>query len=128
MGYCATQRDEEFFIPADRKAECVQAIKGLAGLRRQFGFSWVDDDFVEKNTFCEIMEAWRWEVSLSKDGDAIGICFQGEKLGDDDVLFGAIAPFVRAGSYIEMHGEDGAIWRWVFDGKECVEKVAKITF
>lgn len=32
------------------------------------------------------------------------------------------------GSYIEMRGEDGALWRWVFDGKTCKEITAKITW
>ena len=56
------------------------------------------------------------------------IYFEGEKYGDDDLIFNAIAPYVEDGSYIQMNGEDGAIWRWVFENGKCVEKQATITF
>ena len=37
-----------------------------------------------------------------------------------------VGPYVEAGSYVEMRGEDGARWRYVFDGKQCVRKEPKI--
>jgi hypothetical protein len=46
--------------------------------------------------------------------------FTGQKLGDDNILFAALAPYVEADSYITMVGEseDGdEFWRWVFDGQ-----------
>ena len=38
----------------------------------------------------------------------------------------AIAPYVEAGSYIEMYGEDGDKWRYVFDGKTVKEVYPKV--
>jgi len=32
-------------------------------------------------------------------------------------FFEALAPYVEAGSYIEMAGTEGGAWRWMFDGK-----------
>ena len=74
------------------------------------------------------MASWRWEVEEDEDHNIISINFCGEKSGDDLILFDAIAPFVEPGSMIEMLGEDGAKWRWIFDGKTCEEKYAKIVW
>jgi len=71
------------------------------------------------------------KLSMShKDKEYItGIYFNGEKFdGTEHEMFNSIAPFVEAGSYIEMLGEGGEIWRWVFDGETCEEKAATITF
>jgi len=58
-----------------------------------------------------------------------GISFEGESQdGSEEAMFQSIAPFVEADSYIEMQGEAGEIWRWVFDGTTCVEKVANLNF
>ena len=52
----------------------------------------------------------------------------GDALCDDRLLFDAIAPFVKAGSFIEMSGEDGTLWRWHFDGKQCQEQLGHVVF
>jgi len=54
--------------------------------------------------------------------------FEREKIGQEDLLFDAIAPWVREGSYIEMSGEDDAMWRWVFRGGGCHEVTPTITW
>jgi len=50
------------------------------------------------------------------------------KLWDHDEMCKQIAPYVEDGSYIEMSGEDGAMWRWVFKHGECHEISAVITW
>lgn len=76
------------------------------------GASWVDaGPYV---TFEDAMGEWRYEVDYGKNT----VYFEGEKLGDDESLWSCLAPFIIDGSYIECHGEDGDVWRWVFqDGK-----------
>lgn len=55
--------------------------------------------------------------------------FHGEKLRDSALeALRAIAPFVAAGSYVEMMGEDNAMWRWVFDGVTVHELRPTITW
>lgn len=132
MGYCMSQRESYFKMdPKDFPAafKSVQALHGSETIGDSGGrhFFRVDYDLHEINDFAEMLRAWRWELELD-GGEVVGISFQGEKLGDDHVLFNAIAPWVEKGSYIQMQGEDGMIWRWVFDGKKCVEKSAKISF
>lgn len=70
-------------------------------------------------SFEQAMEAWRFPVEISPStGDVVGITFDGENEGDEDELFSAIAPYVKKGSYIEMVGECGYKWRYIFtDGK-----------
>jgi hypothetical protein len=135
MGYCMNQMAARFQISKSNAPKALAAIKALAG-KETIGdssgrhFSWVaTDDFVNSNTLKEAMDAWRWSIEIDENtGDAINIYFNGEKLGDDTYLFEAIAPYVRAGSFIEMQGEDGCLWRWVFDGKTYREVSATITW
>jgi hypothetical protein len=87
----------------------------------------VNENWREITTFEDMMKAWRWEVICHEDG-VIGIEFTGEKLGEDKVLFDAIAPYVDVESFIQIWGEDEYMWKWEFDGKECKEFQAKITW
>lgn len=123
MGYYVSQRGCNFFIAAENKEKALQAIKDLGDKPM---FSWVDNkSYLEADTLAKAMNAWRWSID-EEDDNVVNICFDGEKLGDDEVLFQTIAPFVKADSYIEMDGEEGCLWRWVFDGKRCQEVTPQI--
>lgn len=131
------QRDSKFRVMAHNRIPAMLAIKDLASRTAEGGgmkggerfFSWVDtDEFLNAKTLEDAMWAWRWQIESDDLGDIYCIMFEGEKIGNDDILFGAIAPFVEAGSFIEMQGEDGAMWRWSFDGKTMTEQNAKVTW
>ena len=140
MGYCMDFRDAKFSIANEDKQMALEAIKALKkGVNEKgSGFSsrdadrnyaWVDtDEFMNADTLEKAIQAWRWETESDASGNINSIHFDGEKLGDDLVLFEAIAPYVKKGSFIEMGGEDGYIWRWVFNGKDCVKKAARMVF
>jgi len=135
MGYCMEQQGSNFTIKPSNVAGALASIKALAGketITDSSGrhFSWVEtNEFLDAETLTQAMNAWRWRLDRDDETQEIrDISFEGEKIGDEAVLFGAIAPFVEPGSYIEMHGEDGAIWRWIFDGKTCEEKAATVSF
>ena len=69
-------------------------------------------------SFEEVMAECGWEVYINEKGDYDAIIFINEKASNDIVILNAIAPYVEPNSYIQMQGEDGEIWRWVFeDGK-----------
>lgn len=127
MGYCIEQEDAKFYIKADKAKDVVKAIKSLVG-RESWGdhFSWVYNDFGKYNDLKKIIKCWRWNIEQDEQGNVIDISFDGEKLGDDLLFFKTIAPFVKKGSYIQMRGEDGAMWRWVFDGKSVKEVSPKV--
>lgn len=127
------QHMASFHMPASSLEAAKKAIQSLHGqetINDGSGahFSWVNNNFYELDSFEELMDEWRWEVELDDAGNVCGIQFNGQKLGDDMILFKAIAPFVSPGSYIEMQGEDDCLWRWVFNGTTCEEKYATISW
>lgn len=130
MGYYMSQTDCSFSMTKEDAEKALQAIKDLAG-KETYGdhFSWVDTKrFLEAKTFKEATEAWRWSAEEDKEGNINGLWFQGDKSGDEDTLFDAIAPFVKEGSFIEMSGEDSTYWRWKFTGGKCIEVYGHVVF
>jgi hypothetical protein len=68
-----------------------------------------------------------WRKQIKKKGkNIIYIHFTLEKLGDDHEILDAIAPAVENASCIEMSGEEGDLWRWVFKDGRCQEIFPKI--
>jgi len=127
MGYCMDQQDHNFFIPIKSKQACLEhALRKLKFRRKSW---WVKGE-ISADTLEELFEIFRWEIQSNEHGDVSDIFFNGEKsgYGEDLEFFQAVAPYVKEGSYIEMHGEDGSLWRWIFDGKTCEEKWAEISW
>ena len=120
MGYCVHQEKCEFHLPNEFKWAA------LASLKAQFPG---DRHITSCTTLVGAMAEWRYDITTDiATGDIFGIEFRGEKSGDEEYLFGAIAPFVVPDSYIQFRGEDGAIWRWIFDGQNAHEVNAVVTF
>lgn len=69
----------------------------------------------------DIFQKFDWEVK--KEGKTwTNLKFLGDTLNDDHTkLFQIVAPYVPEGCFIEMMGDNGVLWRWVFDGKTCKE-------
>jgi hypothetical protein len=132
LGYSAHQTDSRFRIPVANLRPALLAVKTLTAEPRHF--SWVNkQDVFEAGSLDDVLDCWGWQIeSDAKQDDGpghiIGIRFTSEKIGDEDALFGALAPFVDAGSYIEMSGEDGDRWRWVFDSATCTMVRPKVTW
>jgi len=132
-----------FFIGKRNFKKCLETIKKLnpnlgsagslvAGVSVKTKitnyFVWVNKDFSKRDNLEECFNDWRWQILTDQNGNIFDIFFEGERLGDDIILFEAIAPYVRKGSFIEMNGEEGERFKWIFDGKECIRKYAKITY
>ena len=129
MGYRMQQSASEFHIAASKKMDALAAVRRLArdesamsggSLLGERRYSWVNtDEFRLAKTLEVALAAWRWNPTVhGNTHDIVGLDFAGKKSGDDEALFAAIAPYVTDGSYIQMTGEDGAVWRWVFkDGR-----------
>lgn len=139
MGYYVQLRDSKFFIAKKDFPRCMEALVALASKPELMGglcsgngvttrHAWVNMDYVNKKTLSDMIDCWRWNVYAEESGDIINIEFHGQKLGDDEALFRALAPFVKVGSYIDMEGEDGALWRWAFTKKGFVEKSGRVIY
>ena len=72
--------------------------------------------------------AWRYEAGDCGNGDVEVVSFNGEKLGDDKILFDAIAPFVMETAEVYFRGEDDNFWKLVFKNGKCEEKMGKIVY
>ena len=132
MSYCMQQRSQQFVLRPDSKVKALEAIKNAANEKAERrNASHHDQSFAEEmnqtKTLEEAIVAWGWQLDDLGDGDYRIECL-GNGLGDDHRLFEAIAPFVVAGSFIEMSGEDGTIWRWYFDGKQCEEQLGRVVY
>lgn len=128
MGYCIDQTDSKFTVKEANKIPAMKAIKAAFKGKGQIG--WIrEDELKGTDSFSEVMRKCRWDCDLDDDDNVDSIEFQGEKAGEDiDVVFNAIAPYVEAGSYVEFHGEDGDLFRYVFDGSTMKEKNATVSW
>ena len=141
MGYYMEMRSCDFFIAKENLNHIAEAIRGMLGDVWTKGsggcyqggqtlskhYSWVDNtELANADTAEKAFKAWRWEAQFDGEGNIVDLCFDGEKLGDDEQFFQTIAPWVKDGSYIEMSGEDGALWRWTFNNGEMREKTPDI--
>ena len=126
MGYCIENRGNDFEMDMSLANDALKSLKALFS-QADFAPRWASTE--------TILEAKTFEDALSEAGfDLLDdgklyyqIWFNGEKYGGDEIkILSAIAPYVTPGSYIEMGGEDGEIWRWVFDGDTVIEKYPRI--
>lgn len=142
MGYCMSMRAAKFHVHEALKAKALEAIKAImkdesnmrvvlrVGKQTERWYSWVSTkEVLAAITFEDAMKEWGYPVSSNgANGDIDDIGFEGEKIGQEDFLFRAIAPYVTDGSYIEMVGEDGALWRWSWARGEFHEQEAVISW
>lgn len=133
MGYYMTQRDSSFNMNKENFDKALEAIKTLGSKenleKAGDNYSWVDMNFVNATNIEQAFEMWRWEAEFDKAGNIDGIQFRGEKYGGDEIdMLKVIAPYVENGSYIEMQGEEGELWRWVFNDGNCREVNSRIVW
>lgn len=119
MGYSIFANADAIFIPQANIDEGLRSVQKLirlkSELRRDRGFAFVDQDAAERATSLEIMlAAWRWIPDIDASGNITSLEFVGEKLGDDELLFDTLSPFIKSGSFLDIVGEDCKTWRWLF--------------
>jgi len=142
VGYNVEMSLSNVVIPVGKIDRALKAINDLfkpEKLKKGSGTSWAGD--VETRHYCWVntpsepftdivaaLAEWRYQAGWIGPGDLVVKYFTGEKLGDDSILWTALAPFIRPGAEITFQGEDGIMWKWVFDGKEFREKYGRVVF
>lgn len=121
MSYTMEQRNTEFFMD---QANLEAARKALR--QAMEGFKWFNPK--KAHSLDDAVAQCDWALEFDDNDNVIGIEMLTEYQGEEKRIFDAIAPYVKAGSYIQMSGEDGSIWRWVFDGTSCREQKPVITW
>jgi len=143
MGTHIDFKECNFFVKAEDKVEAFKFAKnkllaeveekGQAGswangVRTITEYSWVTNKEI-KDTRCleDLIEVFGWGVENNENDDIVHIYCGQDKLGQEDCLFEAIAPFVKENSYIEVVIEFESV-RWCFRDKKLVEQEAKISW
>lgn len=130
MGYCIEMTDSNFVINKENFAKALESLKSvfvpenmtcydrIEG-KRYPHFRWVNTKTVlESVTLADAMKEIRYIPIFNIDGDICDVEFRGEKYGDEEIFFKALAPYVESDSYICFMGEDDSEWKWVFDNGE----------
>jgi len=105
----------------------IQYVKGNEWDENKW-FSWMPWNYPETcKTFISILAELGFEYNLDEEGNLVWLNYS-SKIGQEDLFFKAIAPFVNKGSYVNWMGEDNLMWQWYFDGKELIEKTAVIRY
>ena len=112
--------------------KALKALRELAA--KPDKLCWVNKDSIRKaRTLADAIQEFGWEIDeVELDdceyGDVTAINFIADTMGSENEMFGAMAPAVEDGSYIEMTGDEGERWRWVFEAGGCKTVKATVTF
>jgi len=121
MSYNMSQMKNNFFIDKDKIPSAWSDALNLFREGNQIGY-YRYSEFENAKSFDEFMLICDWEIAFDDDGNCDYIRFYGEKYSDGEILFEALAPYVKEGSYIQMLGEEDDMWRWVFSDGKVTEK------
>jgi hypothetical protein len=143
MGIYIYQLQSEFQVPAEQCAGMLDVLKKaieetpeellFGGERRgdiiiRF-FAFINHEKVLNAANLEkALRFCRWAPEFDEEGNIIDIEFTGEKYGNEDILFNALAPFVKNGSFIAMVNDRREVWRWRFDGQKCHKECGELIF
>jgi len=110
-----------------RKEDMTKGLELLKKLSKKASLKWIDrDDLFNSKILSEALFVCGWHPKTDQDGNINNIWFANELLGSELKIFNAIAPVVQDGSFIEMEGEEGHLWRWVFEDKHCKEELPTV--
>ena len=113
------------FISAAHVEAALAALKTLAATSH---LDWISEEQVLRaQRLDEALAACRWSSSVHENGDVSLDYFECEKYGSEDEIFGALSPYMTAGSLIEAEAE-GERFRWVFTGKRLLIQSAEIRY
>jgi hypothetical protein len=130
-------------VTKDKVEACLAAInalhsgdmKGASGGSYMGGkqiskcYSWVSNPGPEGfKTLEDAFQSWRYDAHEDPNGNVHVDYFSGEKWGDDEILYAAIAPFVEDDASIEIRGEDGHQWRYLFEAGKYSEQTARVSW
>ena len=122
MGYCMDLTEHSFKIKKEYEQNIIESLQNFA--KSKIGrIMWVDKEpLLESNTLLEVFDEIRYSLKTDINGDYELDEFIGEKMGDDLETFNSIAMYIEPNSFIEFEGEDGDVFRFLFDGEECKYK------
>ena len=121
----------KFFIKKENIEKAFNTLRDYAKtkIENKERLSWIDLHSVAySETLTEALESCDFDILYNDNGDVYDVDWISEKLGDHDVILDVIAPYIEDGSYLQMYGEDGEHWKWVFEDDKCHYKTSKIVW
>lgn len=130
MGYFASTSDVSFRIPGKQVPLALKALKDLnkrddlktggswsGGVQTEKWFSWMEPNYDEiYDDAAELLERVGFDgTHYDENGDLV-LGWYDNKVGAEEHFLRSVAPFVVPGSHVDWVGEDGAHWRFYFDG------------
>lgn len=123
MSTCVNLVDSNFKIHKKNKDIVLKILKDFAKNKK---LDWcAEDDILESNSLKECFENLRYPLKLKGNYYEIKD-FEGEKLGDEKLIFGSIAQYIKNNSYLEYIYDDGDRFRLCFNDSKCTFKYPKI--
>ena len=136
MGYYVTITNSNAVIPScniDMAYDAVMALNSRDELKRGGSwpgsdkpkpegmeyhpdkwFSWMPANLRELKTLPEVLDALGFGCHVEDGGDLLIETYD-SKIGQEDIFFEVLAPYLHPSSVIEWRGEDGYQFRWVFE-------------
>lgn len=103
--------------------------KGDRPVVETYWYAWTDSKACRNaTTLIEIIGQFFEEASFDGDDLKTLTIYDRNKIGQEDILFETLAPFIEPNTNIEWVGEDGAHWRWKFDGQAMVVQDGVISY
>ena len=122
MGYCIELISNQFVIKKENFGKAFVALKKCfteenMTISDSSGkhFRFVSTKAaLNSSTIDEALEVIRYIPMKDENGNISKLKFTGEKYGDEEIFFNALAPYIEPGSYLSFEGEDGDKWTWKF--------------
>lgn len=91
------------------------------------GYHWVNPGYSKFKTVEEMFQEWRYEVESDDEYYTVN-CFIGQKLGQDQTLWQALAPVITPDSVLYFTGEDDAHWKYTFKNNQFKESWGSVEY
>ena len=130
MGNCMVECTTTTSIDVEKTKDVLTQLQKYIEEHKP-NWGWVSTNYLRdaciENDFERVMYELRYvvELQIQNNKKVYVLKFIGEKLGDDEEIFKILSPFMNDG-YIEMLGEDGDKWRWVFQSGEMYIKYPSV--
>ena len=142
MGYTFQVLQSDWLIPKENIEKAYLALRELIGhetinkdyvpnLQAKPHFSFVNpEEFETAPDLVSALKAWRYEVFEDEEGLSDPYLIGDKRsLGDDELLFSVLAPYVQNHSFIELIGlDDVKFWRWNFINGELIRVEGELVY
>ena len=123
MGTCVTMEFYDVEIPKDKIPQAAQILTDMDTRI----YSWIRQRYSRTGDIRQMLREWRYETEYDVNSNIVITEFTGEKIGDDDLLWRALAPCLKNWSFITLDME-GEHYKWEFDNGQMRKYIGGIVY